>query len=330
MAKKKKQKKAGIAKRKTNKLQRKNASKKKLISQKPVQKKLSPSKVKQNLKNIPSLIFEPELEKIAFTKEQIEAVRNQYEKVPDQIEALGTPDFLDNLKEQHEVMKERFEAENNTNKTMMAHAIIYFMEEENAPAFLNQIVVAMYLNAINVMEQRENLQLKELNSLLKDYDRDWSDYLKEKADQLSPTVDGIEEPEIAEPGLTEEEEKLIAPSAFENILDKFAEYLNSELSLDEETRERMQEDVEVLVNDYCEEKEITSLESLRARKIKTFLEGWFIKTMHPTKEDLEKMIESLEIFFKFAGIREMIPREKSKEIISVLEDRETYLSLLRF
>ncbi len=328
MAKKKKQKKAGIEKRRKNKQHRKTATKKKLISQKPVQKKLSPSKVKQNLKNIPSLIFEPELEEIAFTAEQIQEVKKDYEKIPDQINALGTPEFLEKLKVQHEVMKERFEAENDANKTMMAHAIIYFMEEEDAPAFLNQIVVAMYLNTVNVMETGERLELKQLNSLLKDYDRDWADYLKEKADELalSRVSEGVEE----EPELTEEEEKLIAPSAFESVIESFAEHLESDTSIEEDNRERIIEDVEVLVNDYCEEKEITSLDALRARKIKTFLEGWFIKTMNPTREDLENMLESMEVFFKFAKTSDLIPEDKSEDILKLLSDREAFLSNLSF
>ena len=66
MAKKKKQKKAGIEKRRKNKQQKRSATKKRMVAQQPVQKKISPAKLKQNLKNIPSLIFEPELQDMVF------------------------------------------------------------------------------------------------------------------------------------------------------------------------------------------------------------------------------------------------------------------------
>jgi hypothetical protein len=189
--------------------------------------------------------------------------------------------------------------------------------------------VAMYLNTVNKIEHGENLELKELNSLLKDYDRDWSDYMMAKSEELTASNMGTEGEDV-DPGLSEEEAKLIAPSAFESVIEAFTEHLNSEETFDDASRERIIEDVEVLVNDYCEEKEITSLDSLRARKIKTFLEGWFVKTMNPTKEDLENMLESLDVFFKFAEAKELLPQEKSVEIIQLLDDKESFLSNLNF
>ena len=329
MAKKKKQKKVGVEKRRQSKQNRKTAQKRKLIAQQPVQQKISPSKIKQNLKNLPSLIFEPELEEIAFSKEQIEAVREQHEKIPDQIDALGTAEFLVQLKEQHEAMKLRFDQQGDANKGMMVHAILYFMEQENAPAYLNQIAVAMYYNGVHLLGNEEPLDLKQLNQALKEYDQDWSDYLKEKSDLLEQEL-GVSSPSGVAEQLTEEEERLIAPSTFEALVEEFVQHLNNEATLTEETRERMQEDVEVLVNDFFEEKGIEDLENIRARKIKTFLEGWFIQTMHPTKEDLGNMIESLEAFFKFAGETGKLSSEKSKEILDLLGDKEAFLKNLEF
>ncbi len=186
MAKKKKQKqkKAGLAKRQKNKQQKKTALKKKIVASRPVEKKISPSKVKQNLKNMPSLIFEPELEKIRFSKEQIEEAQANHEKVPDQIEALATPEFITTLKEQLEALKLRFDQENDLNKGMMAHAIIYFMEQEHAPAYLNQVVVAMYYSVISDIDSNDPGVLKQLNQMLNEYDQTWADYLQEKMDAL--------------------------------------------------------------------------------------------------------------------------------------------------
>lgn len=330
MAKKKKQKqkKAGIEKRRKNKQERRVASKKKAIAQQPVQKKISPAKLKQNLKNIPSLIFEPELQEIAFTAEQIKDVQNRFEKVPDQIEALATPDFLEDLKTRHETMKLRFEEAGDTNKTMMAHAIIYFMEQEEAPPFLNQIIVAMYYHALHQMDSEEPLSLKQLNLLLKEYERNWADYMQEKAQPLEEVMAGSEMGTLSTADDEEEATAALEASPFEAVIEAFAEHLESELSLEEEQRERMVEDVEVLVNDYFEEKGITELESIRSRRIKSFLESWFISIMHPTKEDLELMFDSLETFFNFAIQHDKITEEKGKEILAVFENKETFLSNL--
>ncbi len=328
MAKKKKQKKAGLEKRRKNKLQKKVAIKRKMIANKPVQQKMSPSKLKQNLKNLPSLIFEPELQEIAFTKEQIETVRKEHEKVPDQIEALGTPEFLDSLKEKHEAMKVRFDEQSDANKGMMVHAILYFMEQESAPAYMNQIAVAMYLNAANILDHGEALDLKQLNVQLREYDREWAEYLQEKATALGiGEMDAIGD--VADEQV-DDDVSALEPSAFEETIESFGEYLEANTSFEEDKRERMVEDVEVLVNDFFEEKEVTSFESVRARKIKNFLEGWFIRTMNPTKEDMEAMLESLETFFKFAGEQELIPSDKCDDIIATLGDKEEYLSKLNY
>ncbi|MBU2513105.1 hypothetical protein KJ966_17325 [bacterium] len=331
MAKKTKQKKAGLEKRRKNKQQKRVATKRKLIAKRPVQQKISPSKLKQNLKNLPSLIFEPELQEISFTKEQIETVRTTHEKIPDQIEALGTPEFQEKLQAQHEAMKIRFDQLGDANKGMMVHAILYFMEQENAPAYLNQIAVAMYYNAVSIIDNGEPLDLKQLNVQLRDYDRTWAEYLQEKTNSLASfSMDQESVAASMEDDLSEEDKEKIAPSAFEEIIEEFAAYMESEGSLEEDVRERIQEDVEVLVNDFFEEKEITSFDTVRARKIKNFLEGWFVRVMHPTKEDMKNMLQSLEIFFKFIGEKELLPQEKYDEIIEVLGNREEYLSNLSY
>ena len=119
MAKKKKQKQKKIClmRRQHNKKQKKRTLKKRILAQQPIQKKISQSKVKQNLKNLPSLVFEPELEKIAFTGEEIEAALAKHDKIPDQIEAIATVEFQQRFLQQMNELKQRFERENNQNKT---------------------------------------------------------------------------------------------------------------------------------------------------------------------------------------------------------------------
>lgn len=323
MAKKKKQKKAGIEKRRKNKIEKKSAQKRKLQAQKPVQQKISPSKLKSNLKNLPSLIFEPELEEIAFSSEQLKAVTSEFEKVPDQIEALGSPEFEAQLKERLESLKARFDEDEDVNKGMMVHAILYFMEQEDAPLYLNQIAVAMYYNALYQLENEEPITLKQLNIQLRDYDKTWGDYLKEKTKQ---TVSPMGEDEI------EEEEELepvaLGDTLFDEISRPFSEYLDADTSLDEDTRERVLEDAEALLNDYGEEKGITSLDDFRARKVRNFLESWFIRMMNPTQEDMENMIESLKLLFTFFREKELLSSEKTEDILSLLEDGDAFVANL--
>jgi hypothetical protein len=326
MAKKKKQKKAGLEKRRKSKQQRRTATKKRILAQQPVQKQISSAKLKQNLKNIPSLIFEPELQELAFSPDQVTAVKTQFEKVPDQVEALADAEFNTRLKAQLEIMKRRFEQLGDTDKTMMAHAIIYFMEQENAPASLNQIIVAMYFSALHKKENTEPLELKQLNLLLREYDLEWYGYLQEKAEALSSRA-GVNQAD-SDVFDEEEEDNETESTGLKELIIEFNNYLETELSMRMAQRDRIQEDLEVLLIDYFEEKEIEDLESVRARKIKTFLESWFITTMHPTREDLEHMIESLEYFFRFATLKGRLSEETGNEILQLFADKETLLSNL--
>lgn len=323
MAKKKKQKKAGIANRQKNKKQKKVAQKRKLVANKPVQKKISQSKVKQNLKNLPSLVFESELLEIAFSEDELKQAISAQENVPDQIEAIATPAFTEKLLTQLETMKLRFEKTQDVNKIMMVHAILYFMEQEDAPAFLNQIIVGMFYYAKFKLESPDvEITLKDLNQSLKQYDQDWESYLQEKMDQMAA-------PEGEEDPIQDDEDAVsISPSHFEPLVEEFETHLESKEEIGEEVKDRAIEDIEVLFNDYFEEKEITQIEDVRLRKIKNFLDGWFIRMMHPTKEDLEFMIDALELFFNFALEKEKISADTCNEIITYLTDRENILSKL--
>lgn len=330
MAKKKKQKqkKAGLLKRQKNRQEKKISRKKRLIAAQPVQKKMSQSKLKQSLKNLPSLIFEPELEEIAFSSEEVENAKNQYEKTPDQIEAIATPEFSEKMVAKLGLMKTRYEAENNQSKLMMVTAMLYFIEQENAPPFLNQLIVAMFCSTESKIETGQSLtDLKQLNKMLNEYDTTWRSYLEEK---MAAIESG---PRIQIPGEsvdeTEAEEVTVSlDSPFESVLNDFGAYLSTDLGYNEEDQERVLEDTEVLLNDYFEDKDITQLEDIRPRRIRTFLESWFIRTMHPTKEDLESMFVSLELFFKFSESKELLNTETCQEVLTILKNKETYLANL--
>lgn len=328
MAKKKKQKKAGLAKRQKNRQQKKISRKKRILASQPIQKKMSPSKLKKSLKNLPSLIFEPELEEVAFSADQVENAISQFEKTPDQIDAIATPEFNQKLVSNLELMKTRFEAEKDSSKLMMVTAMLYFIEQENAPAFLNQIIVGMFCRAVAEKETGQPLtDLKELNQLLNDYDDKWRSYLEEKVAAMEQ-VPQVPFGATADEEVEAEEDAISIESPFEAVIEDFDGYLSEDLEYNEEDQERVIEDVEVLLNDYFEEKQVTELSDIRSRRVKSFLESWFIRNMHPTREDLENMFVSLGLFFKFAKTRELIDPEVCQEIELILENKDPILSSL--
>jgi hypothetical protein len=330
MAKKKKQKKAGLVKRQLSRLQKKSAQKRREQAQKPVQKKVSTARIKQNLKNLPSLLFEPELKNMAFSTDAVRQAIAAHDKIPDQIDALATEDFLQQLKERHIELKARFDREGDPNKSMMAYAIIHFMEQENAPACLNQIVVAMFYQALAEIEQPGTpLTLKDLNRYLREYDKTWEAYLQEKAGQMNEMTVMADADTIAQQYADEADSaSATSQSPFEPLLDDFREQLSSLPSMTETSIERTIEDVEVLLIDYCDEKAIRQLSELDGRKIKRFLEGWFVRNMNPTREDMETMLIALDQFYDFATSAHLLPEEISREIKYLLSNRDPFLAVL--
>lgn len=332
MAKQKKQKKAGLAKRKLQKKQKKTAVKRKELGQRrPAPKQMSMSKVKKNLKNLPLLIFESELREMAFTPEDIKAVAAEHEKVPDQIAALSTSEYQDKLKVKLGEMKGRFERESDVNKMMMVNAMLYFMEQELAPAFMNQIIVGLYLETQIKMETPDvEVTLDLLNQKIKDYDKTWEPYLEEKLSEIREKAEAMSE-EGVRPVDTEEGESGFAEidaSPFESLISDYAKYATEKMNLDDDTVERAQEDIEALLNDYCEEKEISDVESLTQRKIKSFVEGWFIRNMNPTKEDVEGMLNSLSGFYTFAKDTGIVSSEIAEKVVVYLAKKDDILAKL--
>lgn len=331
MAKQKKQKKAGLAKRKLQKKQKKSAIKRKeLASRKPAPKQMSMNKVKKNLRNLPLLIFEPELREMAFTPEQIKAVEADHEKVPDQISALSTSEYQGQLKVKLVEMKNRFEKGGDANKMMMVNAMLYFMEQELAPAFMNQIIVGLYLETKIRMDDPEvEVTLDLLNQKIKDYDKTWEPYLEEKLNEIREKAESMGE-EGVRPITVEEDSDFddVEDSPFAGLISKYLVYADEKLDLDEEQRERSEEDIEALLNDFCEEKEITDLESITSRKIKSFVETWFIRNMNPTKEDVEGMLVSLSGFYTFAKDTGVVSSDLADKIAVYLAKKDTILAKL--
>lgn len=328
MAKQKKNKKAGIAKRQKGKLDKKRALKRKAVGQKkPAPKQLSMSKVKKNLKNLPALIFEPELMEIAFSEEEVKNAQAQHEKLPDQIEAVATSDFQTKLKDQFNVLKQKFDTTGDVNKGMMVSAMQYYMEQEHSPTFMNQIIVGMYLNTLTKIETPDTeITLDLLNIQLKEYDKNWASYLDERMQAFDEQVNEAAE---ADAPVIADEASVLDASPFENIINEFTEYLESQDEIEGDIKERALEDVEVLLNDYCEDKEITEMDVLvKPRKVKNFIESWFIRMMHPTPDDLGNMADSLLLFFKYLPVQNGQYKDVCDEINTFLLDKDAILSKL--
>jgi hypothetical protein len=322
MAKKKKQKKTGLQKRKQVKQQKRKARVQKVSTQKPSQKKLSMSKAKKFLAQVPKLVFEPELVDYAYSQDVLDEVAKTHEKVPDQIEAATTSDFLGELINRMKVLEQRVLTEQDEGKHLMAKAMLYYMESDQAPSYFNQLIVALYLRS-SAKEGDEVFTEENIINAVDLYEEKWSEYLSTKSEGMDEGAGVLPETEY------DDFEDIIEENAsFSGFLSEFEIYHTDILSTESSVQERIVEDAEAFLNDYLEEKEVTSLDQIEGSIIHSFLATWFIQTMNATKEDMESMLVSLQSCFDFAKSSNQITEEKYQDVLRVLEKKETYLNLL--
>lgn len=330
MAKAKKQKKGNLQKKKLQKKQaRQKAVKRRVAVQKPGPKPMNMTKLKKTLKLLPTLVYEPEMEAIAFSPDQIQEAKAAQEKTPDQIDQLANEGFMEGFKSALKEMEIRFAKTGDSTKLMLCQTMGYFMEQPNSPACMNQIIVGLFLKTeLETAEKPSDVDA--LQAALKEYDQVWEEHLAEKAESVmgeGQGMPGMPMPEgmPALPGTDEEEES--EPAPFEELVQSFADHLG-ESGMDEDDLELCVEDAEALFEDYCEEKEIESLEELSASKVKMFLTGWFPRNLNPTPEDYGHMLDSMEKLFKFLADTDRIAADVSTEVLTLLEGKEQLMENL--
>lgn len=325
MAKKKKQKKQGLSKHKQAKQNKRSQQKRKEAALSPKQRKMSMGKVKKNLKNLPVLVYEPELEAIGFTKEQIETGAASGMNLPDQIDAATDADFDEKLKAGLSAMGQRFEAEGESDKIMMSQAMLYFLEQGGTAPCMNQITVGLFLKALHSTEE-EVIPFEKLLVELDKYDEDYKVELEAKAQELEQATAAASIPGSSD---IEVEAEPVELSELEALLPEFQVYLETATrNMSEDQRERAVEDAEALLVDYAEDKEIESLADLGARKVKQFIENWFIRNMNPTPDDVNSMVDSLNHFYDYAAFAGKLDGETVAAVKERLADKNAILEKL--
>lgn len=322
MAKKKKTQKSGIKKRQQAKQVKRTKIKK---SNKPVaQKKMSMGKLKKSLAQVPKMVFEPEFSQIAYEKEVMETAQASSDKLPDQIQEACTETVTNNVVQALKDMEVRANTDKDAVLAINAKAMVYYMETEKSPAFMNQITVGLYLkNAFEYFQQGEEITLDNVIEKVQEYETEWLDYIQEKAEQAA----GAEE-EMPAVSMDEEDEDIIEASPFESFREKMVAYLSKEGKQDEDTIERVDEDMEAFLDDYLAEEGVTAVDAVTPAHLNGFLGEWFIENMNPTKDDMEAMIASIDICFEYAKASSQMDSLNWNTLKIVLDGKEQFLEKL--
>ncbi len=314
MAKKKKTQKAGIKKRQTLKTQKRTQKKRALAAQAPRQKNMKPGQVKKLLRNLPQLVYEPEMQACRFTLAEVTAAEEAHEKTPDAIDALATEAYLEKYGTALQNMNSRLQAEGKKNLLILVQAMLYFFEQK-APACMNQVIVGLFHLA-----KLGEMDLDPLQKTLQAYDEQWQEYLEEKAQEqmaqgeMADLAATLPEKTEAEP------DEAPAVSPFADLLKDFGPWLQTTAQLEPDPAERCLEDAEALLLDYAEEKELTQITDLTAKKVRLFLEGWFPRNMNPTEEDITLMKSSLNRLFEFLLATGQTPVEEVGKVAAFTQN----------
>ena len=291
MAKKKKVQKQSIKKRQTDKANKRKLVKRKLSAQKSPQKQMSMAKVKKNLKALPGLVFEPEFSALSFSAEALTAAQASSEIQPEQIDfAAAQGDFDGQFSAALKEMDVRFAKTGDANKQMMTQAMLYFLEQEQTPACMNQLTVALFLNALHKQETNEDYSFPELEIALKAYDDTNEAYLEGRATELASAAQTVEGAVATD---DEEESAPLGAAAFSTLMGQIEDWAET---VEGDQSERLVDDMTALFEDYASEKEWSELSDVTPKRVQTFI-GWFERNMNPTQEDLKSLKDSLGLFF---------------------------------
>ena len=303
MAKKAKKQKAGMLKRKKQKLTQKTIDRRRVASRMP-QKPSSEKEVLKILQRLPILAYEPELLDLHFEEASLRYQLEQDYPEPQIIKNLISAEFLAEFQERLEKMNVRTSSE--TQKNMMVRAMLYNLEHDQIPHFANPLIVAIYLRSKAQIEGYA-LALSQIFNTLKSYDISH----KETIEKM------IKSPDM-EADITEIEEIAPAPPPIDSALVEI--YFLTLKEFEETEEERMREDLEVFIEEYVRR----PIEEWTAEMMDDFLGNWFIKNLHPLVDDLISMQNTLEHFFQFLAKQEKISAEKMQTILPLLQDKVTY------
>ena len=289
----KKQKKAGMMKRKAQKSIKKSKQRRSHASRS--QSNLdSQQNLSQFLLKVPSLIYEPELEDFEFDQEKVNQYKIEKLSEPEIILALADETWHQSLFERLERIQSRLEA--NSQKQMIIQGVFQLLGESSVPSFVNPMVVALYLQTCAKISG-ESIAPSELNKKLNEYETLNKPTIEKIATDMQNASQPSDQAPVDEEENIEDVKPLTVPS---ELMKAFSETVNEDTF----------ENVQVFVEDYAE----TPLVEWNLSMVSGF-QSWFKKNMNPLEEDVADMQESLKIFFQYLNENKHLSKDQIQTIM---------------
>lgn len=308
MAKKTKKQKSGMLKRKQQKKVKKAIQRKRSATHSP-QEPRNEKELHKLLSRIPILAYEPELNEMRFDQDALKDLIASDKNDPQILVELISPEIIQKFETSLKEMEERVEGQ--MQKSMMVKGIVYVLENQEMPHFANSLIVAIYLKS-KAEAQGESLEVSQILKAVSEYEKMNIETIEQMIEEGTKAAEAL---------VVNEEVEDFAPVK-ETQIDQalLDEYYETLASLDDTEQERLQDDLEVFLDDYV----TVPMTEWNADLLDDFLGTWFIQNLNPMIEDLESIQKSLERFFQFLADQEKIDKDISQKIIKVLQDKETY------
>ncbi|MGK5095311.1 hypothetical protein WDW89_25275 [Deltaproteobacteria bacterium TL4] len=315
MAKKVKQKKSGMERRRQQKTHKKTLQRRSSASR-PSQQPQSYKELEKVLSSLPTLAFDTELDSLAFDPQQLQQLLDSQLAEPMIISQLVTPDYLEMLQQRLRSIETK--SAPNAPQHLLTKATLYALEHNaEIPMFMNPLIIALYLKEKAKLEGTP-LTVSSIKQAVSAYEIKYVEMLEDLQEDPE-AFQNFEEAVIDEESMPVAEEK---PSYLETAC--LEEYYASLSEFSAYERERYREDIEVFLEDYDQ----IPPEEWSRDFLDTFLGEWGIENLNPTEEDVISMQKSLHHFFQFLRQKQIISEAFENEAVVLLQDQKRYIQLL--
>ena len=307
MAKKIKQKKTGMLRRKQQKRQKKKVQRRSTMSSRRPQNLNNQENIEQLLSILPTLAFEQEL--IDLRMDESKHKKFLENKLPETniFFELLTDDFLHDLDKRLSKIEE-LNPEKSV-KTVLAKATRHQLANNQKFTYLsNPLLIAIFLKTQSSVEGF-NLDLEGLSTALEEFNSRNGEIIHEIAENYQGIKSDGAEKIDSEEFDTNETIQNEAPSLDPNIYKKFLELTSKD------KQNQIEEDLEVFLVDF----KPPPVADWNLDLIKYFVSKWFLENANPMEEDIKSMRNSLLDLFQFLTEEKLLSEHFLQEVSQYLK-----------
>lgn len=310
MAKKIKRNKAGIAKRQLLKREQK-ASKRKQQQSKQRPPQSQQKKAMQVVMQLPKLAFHEVFKDFSLDSVALQSFLKEGLEDPFVIQKLATEEVVKTVLSRIGLIIDSLPS-----KSMLAMILSNILElwgQKQVEACTDPVFVALYLKQKLELQGSPVDESQIITSL--------EEYLSTN-ESILEQFSGYEGSHVHHDGCSHDhghdehdhDEHQLLGSARSMVLDDsiLARYYDTLTGSDEE-QNRMQEDVEVFLEDFLEE----PLTDCTAEVVRKFINRWFVENLNPLDEDVKSMRRTLFHFFEFAAAQKLVSSQQELDEILV-------------